>query len=181
MAERRDSATNETKRNLIFVTGYFGAPIKEEAQRIASCKGWPVLDLDAAIEEKDGRSIARICMMGGEHAYRNAEYELVEAICRKEQTEPAEQGDKINETMQNGGLVVACGDGILYDDDSRAQILQHYLVIAGQDWSIDELWEGALKEESTYHAFMKFGTADEKRAKFEEHHNRQQHLFAQAK
>ena len=149
---------------LIFVTGYFGAPILEEARRIASCKGWEVLGLDARIEESDGRSIARLCMMGGEHAYRNAEFEEISRLC--------EAADS---------LVVACGDGILYDDDSRGLILRHELVIAGEDQPLEELWERARQDETTYHAFMKFGTEEEKRTKFEEHHARQQALFRQVR
>ena len=149
---------------LIFVTGYFGAPILEEARRIASCKGWEVLGLDTRIEESDGRSIARLCMMGGEHAYRNAEFEEISRLC---------------ETVDS--LVVACGDGILYDDDSRGLILRHELVIAGEDQPLEELWERARRDETTYHAFMKFGTEEEKRAKFEEHHARQQALFRQVR
>ena len=149
---------------LIFVTGYFGAPIRETADRFASSKGRSVLDLDAMIEEKDGRSIARLCMMGGEHAYRNAEYEAV------------------NELHEGSApLVIACGDGILYDDDSRAVILQHELVIAGEDLPLEELWERAKADEATYHAFMKFGSDEEKRAKFEEHHARQKKLFEQVR
>lgn len=149
---------------LIFVTGYFGAPIRETADRIASSKGRSVLDLDAMIEEKDGRSIARLCMMGGEHAYRNAEYEAVNEL--HEDSAPQ---------------VIACGDGILYDDDSRAVILQHELVIAGEDLPLEELWERAKADEATYHAFMKFGSDEEKRAKFEEHHARQKKLFEQVR
>ena len=95
---------------LIFVTGYFGAPILEEARSIAECKGWEVLDLDARIEESDGRSIARLCMMGGEHAYRNAEFEEVERLC-----EAAKAGAAQTEANESAaGRVIACGDGILY-------------------------------------------------------------------
>lgn len=159
---------------LIFVTGYFGAPIRETADRIAASKGRSVLDLDSMIEEKDGRSIARLCMMGGEHAYRNAEYEAVNEL-----HEAAGGEFAADQTSKQALPVVACGDGILYDDDSRAVILQHELVIAGEDLPLEELWERAKADEATYHAFMKFGSDEEKRAKFEEHHARQKKLFAQ--
>ena len=154
---------------MIFVTGYFGAPIMEEAER----KGWTVLDLDAKIQEKDGRSIARLCMMGGEHAYRNAEYEAVDALCGGEHKAEHEA------EHDAGELVVACGDGILYDEDTRNLILQHELVIAGEDQPLEELWKRARQDESTYHAFMKFGTEEERYAKFAEHHERQKRLFDQ--
>lgn len=170
---------------MIFVTGYFGAPIREEAQRIASGKGRTVLDLDRMIEEKDGRSIARLCMMGGEHAYRNAEYEAVQELLGMDpqkltgyslQAELPDQEDPLPEPVQTES-VVACGDGILYDEDTRKLILQQELVIAGEDMSMDELWARARQEESTYHAFMKFGTGEERRSAFEAHHQRQKALF----
>ena len=148
---------------MIFVTGYFGAPIREEARRIASRKGWQVLDLDAEIEKKDGRSIARLCMMGGEHAYRNAEFEAVRELQTDEE------------------LVVICGDGILYDEDTRGLILQHELVIAGEDLPWEALWENAQQDEASYHAFMKFGTQQERQEKFAAHHARQKLLFAKVR
>ena len=177
--------------SIIFVTGYFGAPIMEEARQIASSKGRQVLDLDRLIEEKDGRSIARLCMMGGEHAYRNAEYEAVMDLCGSsdegspgagagEHEDPG-AGAAEREDAGAAALVVACGDGVLYDDDTRALILRQELVIAGADLPLEELWEKAKRDETTYHAFMKFGTEEEKRAKFEEHHKRQQALFDQVR
>lgn len=62
------------KRNIIFVTGFFGAPVMESAERLAKEKGYGFLSLNAEIEKEDGRSIQRICMMMGEHEYRNKEY-----------------------------------------------------------------------------------------------------------
>lgn len=68
------------KPELIFVTGYFGAPIRETAERIADEKGYELISLDDEIERADGRSVLRICMMMGEHEYRNKEYELLSTI-----------------------------------------------------------------------------------------------------
>lgn len=182
------------RERMIFVTGYFGAPILEEARRIASGKGWSVLDLDALIQEKDGRSIPRLCMMGGEHAYRNAEYEAVQELCGAAEGQcgealteqcgsPAERPlgtaaeRQSEEACRSAGFVVACGDGILYDEDTRGLLLEHELIIAGEGQPLEELWERAKQDEGTYHAFMKFGTEAEKRTKFEEHHARQKQLF----
>ena len=111
---------------MIFVTGYFGAPIMEEAERIASRKGWTVLDLDAKIQEKDGRSIPRLCMMGGEHAYRNAEYEAVAALCGSDYDAGHEAEHEAEHDA--GELVVACGDGILYDEAGEKLLDDHTLV-----------------------------------------------------
>lgn len=151
----------------IFVTGYFGAPIQEEARRIASSRGWPICDLDAAIAASDGRSIAKLCMMGGEHAYRNAEYEQVRDLC--------------DGSTEAEHMVVLCGDGILYDEDTRRLMTDHALVIAGEDQPLEELWAGARKQEDTWHAFMKFGSEEEKRAAFEGYIQRQRALFAQVR
>ena len=146
--------------NLIVVTGCFGAPVKEIAQEIARQKGLPLVDLDSEITKRDGRSIRRLVMMNGEHGYRNMEYEILSEL-------------------SSGGApcVVACGDGVLYDDDSREIIRSGELVIAGKDLSEDELWENAKADADTYHAFMSFGTEEEKRAAFGDLIRRQRSMF----
>ena len=146
--------------NLIVVTGCFGAPVKEKAQEIARQKGLPLVDLDSEITKRDGRSIRRLVMMNGEHGYRNLEYEVLSEL-----------------SSGASPCVVACGDGVLYDDDSREIIHSGELVIAGTDLSEDELWENAKADADTYHAFMSFGTEEEKRAAFSDLIRRQRSLF----
>ena len=114
-------------KNIIFVTGYFGAPIREIAEKTAEREGCALLSLDEEIEKADGRSILRICMLMGEHEYRNKEYEILSKLPEDD-------------------LVVYCGDGVLNDEMSRDIILKHRLVIAGADMSVDELWENAKKQ-----------------------------------
>ena len=146
--------------NLIIVTGCFGAPVKEEAGRLAQQKGLPLVELDREIELRDGRSIRRLVMMNGEHGYRNLEYEI------------------LKELSESGApCVVACGDGVLYDDDSREIIRENELVIAGSELSEDELWNNASACDDSYHAFMSFGTEDEKRAAFTNLIRRQRSMF----
>ena len=146
--------------NLIIVTGCFGAPVKETALEIAQQRHLPLVDLDEEIEKTDGRSILRLVMMNGEHGYRNCEYETLQSLSEK-----------------GSACVVACGDGVLYDDDSRAIIEQNQLVIAGSDLSKDELWERASAISGSYHAFMNYGTDEEKRAAFNALIDRQRALF----
>ena len=146
--------------NLIVVTGCFGAPVKEEAGLLAQQKGLPLVELDKEIELRDGRSIRRLVMMNGEHGYRNLEYEV------------------LKELSESGApCVVACGDGVLYDDDSREIIRENELVIAGNELSEDELWNNASACDDSYHAFMSFGTEDEKRAAFTNLIRRQRSMF----
>ena len=73
--------------------------------------------------------------------------------------------------------VIACGDGVLYDDDSRSIICENELVIAGADLSEEELWENASSCRDSYHAFMSFGTEEEKRKAFADLIRRQRLLF----
>ena len=162
----------------IIVTGYFGTPIEETARKLAASEGLDYLSLDEEITKRDGRSIKRLVMMNGEHGYRNQEYEVLQELCGVAPEPAAPAGDVVG---TDAGLVIACGDGVLYDDDSREIISRHELVIAGEDMTTDELWENAKAIEDSYHAFMAFGTEEEKRAAFEQLIQRQRNLFAQVR
>ena len=153
------------RKNLIFVTGYLGSPIEDAARQIAREKGLDFLSLDEEIEKEDGRSVLRICMMMGEHEYRNKEYEMLQKIADGEQN----------------NLVVSCSDGVLYDDMSKSIIMQNELVVVGSDMNCDELWERACRLDSSYHAFLHFGTAEEKRKAFDDFCERQCMLFGDNK
>lgn len=147
--------------NLIVVTGCFGAPVREKALQLARQRDLPLVDLDKEITQRDGRSIRRLVMMNGEHGYRNAEYDI------------------LKELSENGtSCVVACGDGVLYDEMSRDISLANELVIVGMDMTTDDLWDNAKADEESYHAFMSFGSEEEKRGAFEKLIERQRTLFA---
>ena len=147
--------------NLIVVTGCFGAPVREKALQLARQRDLPLVDLDKEITQRDGRSIRRLVMMNGEHGYRNAEYDI------------------LKELSENGtSCVVACGDGVLYDEMSRDISLANELVIVGMDMTTDDLWDNAKADEESYHAFMSFGSEEEKRGAFEKLIGRQRALFA---
>ena len=145
---------------LTIVTGYFGAPVLEAAEKIAAEEACPLVILDREIEKHVDWTIRRLVMMNGEHAYRNNEYEQLSKLAKADET-----------------MVIACGDGVLHDEDSRAIIDEGSLVIVGGDMTADELWEGALKQTDTYHAFMNFGTDEDKRKAFEALLERQKILF----
>ena len=149
------------KSNLIIVTGCFGAPTREEAQRLAERLDLPLWDLDQEIQRRDGRSIRRLVMMNGEHGYRNLEFEVLQELAR-----------------QNQACVVACGDGVLYDEDSACIARESRLHIAGRNLTKEELWQAACGCEDSYHAFMSFGTEQQKRAAFDDLIDRQRRLFS---
>ena len=186
-----DTCKGNGPAGLIFVTGYFGAPIEETAAEIAGQEGMDLLILDRAIEIKDGRSIRKLCMAGGEHGYRNLEYEAVQEISEAygggvgsdgEDRDDGEREDRDSVSfVSDTGLVIACGDGILYDEMSRDVIAGHELIIVGEDMSLSKLWKRACCDDQTWHAFMFFGSEEEKRQAFEEYHQRQKQLFRQVK
>ena len=161
----------EKVNNLIVVTGYFGAPIEETARQIAADKAFALVSLDEEVVRRDGRSILRICMLEGEHSYRNKEYEILDIL--------AKTPEQIVGDMD--GVVVWCGDGVLHDDMSREIALADELVIAGEGMSEDELWEQARQTENSYHAFMAFGTEEQKRKAFHGLYERQKLLFDKCK
>lgn len=165
---------------LIFITGYFGARLEEQAQEMAQEKEYGFLSLDEEIERTDGRSVRRICMMMGEHEYRNKEYEVLQRIIKaaSEKTEADEMKGSLTVPLSSKGLVICCGDGVLLDDQSRALLQNHKLLVLGGELAPDELWQNAIGETDTYHAFMHFGTEEERRTAFDDLHKRQQALFA---
>ena len=154
-------------KNIIYVTGPFGAPIMETAERLAKADGLVLHDLDKEIEIRENWSVRRMVMMHGEHCYRNAELDALKAL------------------QEEDGIVVACGDGILYDEDCRAVIQDGQLVICGMEMSEEELWESACRIEGTYHAFMSMpaepGSEAEaqKRQRFHQLIERQKELFVE--
>lgn len=147
----------------IFFTGFFGAPVETAARSLASEKQARFMDLDAEIQRMDGRSVRRICMMMGEHEYRNKEFEALSAIMKDSDSECT---------------VVFCGDGVLLDEMCRDLILPHQLVIIGGDLSADKLWEQAQTMEDSCHAFMTMSDETKKRAAFDDLYERQTQLFA---
>ncbi len=149
------------KKNLVFITGFFGAPLMQNAQLLAEERDLPLFILDEEIEKADGRSARRICMMMGEHEYRNKEYETLKAII---------EGDVCE-------AVICCGDGVLHDDMSREILESHELIVLGGNMTIEELWENAKMTEDSCHAFMHFGNEDQQRAAFEKLYERQRVLF----
>lgn len=142
----------------IFVTGYMGAGTRELAEQIAADTGYELIDLDAEIEKADGRSIQRICMLMGEHEYRNKEYEMLQSL------------------KDRDGIVVLCGDGIIFDDQNREVLEANTVALADADTDIDILWERAKDLKGLPYAFMNFG-GDERKAQFIELYEQRKEIY----
>lgn len=130
----------------IFVIGFMGSDRKGMARRISNEKGYKLIDLDQMIEEKDGRSIQKICMTMGEHEYRNKEYEALQEICKQD------------------NIVVACGDGIVLDEMSRDILKNNHVITAKRP--IEDLWEVFKQEPNPPYAFMLGNDESAKKEKF---------------
>ena len=142
----------------IFVTGYMGADTRALAQEITSETGYELIDLDAEIEKADGRTIQRICMLMGEHEYRNKEYEMLQSLKNRE------------------GIVVLCGDGIIFDDQNREVLEDNKVVLADAATDIEILWERAKDLKGLPYAFMNFG-GDERKQKFIELYEQRKDIY----
>lgn len=150
----------------IFVTGFFGAPVREAAERLAADTDALLVSLDEEIEKEDGRSVLRICMLMGEHEYRNKEFEMLQKIT---------DGEILS--TDSDTVVVLCSDGVLHDEMSADIIKNHDLVVVGRDMSCDELWAGACSSPVSCHAFMTLTDEAARRRSFDELYERQQQLF----
>ena len=142
----------------IFVTGYMGANTRELAEQIAEETGYELIDLDAEIEKADGRTIQRICMLMGEHEYRNKEYEALQSL------------------KDRKDIVVLCGDGIIFDDQNREVLQDNCVVLADADTDIDTLWERAKDQKGLPYAFMNFG-GDERKKQFIELYEQRKDIY----
>ena len=120
----------------MYVTGFIGARRQALARQMAEARGLPYVDLDLAIEAKDGRTVLRIARTMGEHEVRNKEYEALAAL------DPAV------------GVVVAVSDGAVLDDQCRDLMEQGEIVIADAGLTPTELWEQACQDPAPVYAFL---------------------------
>lgn len=143
------------KKNIIFVTGFIGSDRTGSARLLAAQNNMEFVDLDQAIEAKDGRNVRRIAMMMGEHEVRNKEHEAI-----KELLELASHGGGENRS-DHKGFVVACSDGIVLDDECLSLLAQGQVVIADGDLTPELLWEKAKSDPNPAYAFLSAGLSDE--------------------
>jgi shikimate kinase len=61
----------------IYLVGFMGSGKSTLARALGRRLGWPVLDLDAAIEQREGQSVATIFARKGEAYFRGVEREVL--------------------------------------------------------------------------------------------------------
>ena len=84
----------DSSRNLVLV-GFMGTGKSAVGRRVAALAAAPFLDMDAELERRAGKSIARIFAEDGEPAFRDQEAQLAEEWGRKQ------------------GAVISCGGGVV--------------------------------------------------------------------
>lgn len=85
----------------IFLTGFMGAGKTTVGRIVARRLGVPFVDLDAVVEELDGRGVPAIFAESGEEAFRCAET------------------DALSSLTDHPDAVVACGGGVVLRDENR--------------------------------------------------------------
>ncbi len=89
----------DARRNLVLV-GFMGTGKSALGRRVAARAGAPFLEMDAELERRAGKSIARIFAEDGEPAFREMESRLA-----------AEWG-------RGSGAVISCGGGVVLREEN---------------------------------------------------------------
>ena len=144
-----------------YIIGYLGAQTRKEGEALARLLQCPLLFVDDEIERLDGRSIKRICMINGEHAYRNKEFEILSKL-----DDPAYDLGLAKNEVYPDRLVVVCGDGAVLDEMSLEILSRAHTVFIDED--VDALWVRANAENTAPYAFMYDSEPDAREKLFRE-------------
>ena len=98
------------KGNIVLI-GMMGCGKTTCGRLLAQRLGWELVDTDALIEEREGRSISRIFEERGEEYFRDRELEVSRELARRE------------------GLVISCGGGLPLRRDCVDPLKQSGLVV----------------------------------------------------
>lgn len=140
-----------------YVIGFIGSDRKLKAAELAEKYDLEVIDLASYIEQEDGRSLLRLCMMMGEHELHNKEYE---ALCK---------------LQERDDFVLICTDGIILDEMNVAILNKGSIYF--QDEPFDTLWQNAKGDASLPYAFMHDSDVSRKYTKFTELYNARISLY----
>lgn len=95
----------------LFLIGPMGAGKSSIGRRLAEHFGMPCIDLDAAVEERTGASVATIFEIEGEAGFRRRESDLLAEISAQE------------------GIVLATGGGAVLVPENRALLRERGFVV----------------------------------------------------
>ncbi|MDR0993225.1 MAG: shikimate kinase [Verrucomicrobiota bacterium] len=95
------------QHNLVLL-GFMGTGKSAAGRKLAALTCAPLLDMDAEVERRAGKSIARIFEEDGEAVFRRMEAELA-----------AEWG------AQKAGAIIVCGGGVVLNEENLRQLSRH--------------------------------------------------------
>jgi shikimate kinase len=104
-------ANSKDLNQRIYLIGMPGSGKSTEGARLAKSLGWKFIDLDKAIEEESGESIAIIFETQGEAAFRKLEQ------------------DQLIKTFSYTHTIIACGGGTVCYENNIERIQQHGISI----------------------------------------------------
>jgi shikimate kinase len=103
--------------SVVFLTGFMGAGKTTVGRELARTVGWSFVDLDAAIEAKQGKTISQIFSESGEPEFRKLEMQtLRELLDASDPEDPDEEPEP---------MVVALGGGVFAQEANRHLIREH--------------------------------------------------------
>ncbi len=171
-AKKIASELNSEAQNFSGNGKYFHKNIEISADEMKSIKENPieVLDMPSEIERLDGRSLLKICMGHGEHALRNNEYEVLSKLL-----DPNFEIGMAKNEIYPENLVVACGDGIVLDDQCYEMLQSEKRVVI--ELPLEEMWANAKDDKSIPYAYMQFGSDEERFAQFKKNYELRTKLY----
>ena len=105
------SGNQTTKKPNLFLIGFMGSGTSTIASRLSKNLNLEMIEMDAEIERREGRTINEIFATDGETYFRDTESALVREIDEK------------------GGLIVSCGGGVILRDENIAAMKAHGKII----------------------------------------------------
>lgn len=99
------------KINNLVLLGFMGTGKSAIGRRVAALAHRPLLEMDAELEKRAGKSIPKIFEQDGEQAFRDMETDLATEWGRRE------------------GAVIACGGGVVLRDENIQALSQHGVLV----------------------------------------------------
>ena len=175
--------------NRIFLIGYMGSGKTTIANVLSRVLGFNFVDMDSEIEKAEEATIRTIFIKYGEHEFRNKEAELLDKLCHITSASDVITGETNSNTkildkeskyerfadMDNRGVVVSCGGGIILDDLNRTILKnQCTIFLNGNPKTLFERVDG-----DTNRPFAFMDVADEKKrfTKFFELYKKRKPLY----
>jgi shikimate kinase len=128
-APRRDLSS--TRSNVpvcgVFLVGFMGAGKTSVGKALAESLGWSFVDLDHAVESREGASVPEIFQQHGEQGFRQREQQALEAL--------------VDQLSSSNPTIVALGGGAYVQPENAKLLRSAGTITVFLDTPVDELWQ----------------------------------------